>query len=119
MVVSYIYRNIDFYTEAFNNVILDFISTCNHCTGVNKNAIDTMPVPLQDLLLEISRFFNIYYLQSNSYPIDEILLIGKGYELSYLKDIIKEYLNLRVITVQELNNTIVNYFSAIGFALRG
>lgn len=87
------------------------------------------PSPLQNLICESSRIFDFYSLQSQGSQIDEIILIGKGSELYHCKDAFESYFNIHVSTGKELkfdymsknlnNDSHADFFSAIGFALRG
>jgi len=82
---------------------------------------------IEKLLQEISRIFNFYSLQSKRHQIEEIILLGQCDEL---KDVFKSYFNVNVYIDKEIQSDLITdnpgitdnpmeFFSAIGFALRG
>jgi len=116
------------------SAIIDFDVTHSEITVVengklvlNRNLNFPHIITVENFILEISRIFNFYSLQSKGHQVEEIILLGKG---SKLKDVIKSYFNMNVIMGNELecdftaeNSRIthnpMDFFSAIGFALRG
>ncbi|MDD4569447.1 MAG: pilus assembly protein PilM [Tepidanaerobacteraceae bacterium] len=124
-------RNLDFrFTTTVKNEMYDIITTYSNSSDFIRNEVRTLPQHFQNLLLEISRSINFYSLHSKGCQVDELLLIGKGIELQNCKDIIKNFLGIKVNTTKEfkfefmnknieLNHKIIDYFSALGFALRG
>lgn len=123
-------RNLDFcYNNTINDEISDIILTNNNWANLVRSGFDFLPSSYQNLILEISRIFNFYSLQSKGRQIDEIILIGKGSELHHSKNVFKSYFDIEVYTGKELKYDFINnnlkiddnhtdFLSAIGFALR-
>lgn len=110
-----LYNIIKIDSSRFNDIITEF---------------DFLPLPYKNIILEISRTFEFYSLQSKGRQINEIILIGKGGESHYCKDIFRSHFHVEVYAGKEIeldfvnenikqNGNYVDYISAIGFALRG
>lgn len=116
------------------SAIIDLNVTCSEISVVengrlilNRNLDFPRNITVENFLLETSRIFNFYSLQSKRHKIEEIILLGK---CSELKDVFKSYFNINVYMDKELECNFVTenlrisdnpmeFFSAIGFALRG
>lgn len=94
---------------------------------LNRNLDFPSNISFENFLQEISRIFNFYFLQSKKSPIDKIILLGKN---SALKEVFRNYFKIDTYLGNELEcNFIVenhsnienpmDFFSAIGFGLRG
>jgi type IV pilus assembly protein PilM len=113
-------RSLDFcYTKTIQNKIESF-----------KYDPKVIPPEFQNLLIELSRCIKFYSLHSNGSGIDEIIITGEGRKLQFLKAILSKFLDVGVHIESKLkhdlsNNSInvnhnpMEFFSAIGFALRG
>ena len=124
-------RCLDFFDiNKIDDELCEIIKTDSSWFDNIRTGFDFLPSPYQNIILEISRTFEFYSLQSKDCQINEIMLIGKGGESRYCKDILRSYFNLEVYTGREIkldfinenvkpNGDYVDYISAIGFALRG
>ncbi|HHV18643.1 MAG TPA: pilus assembly protein PilM [Thermoanaerobacterales bacterium] len=124
-------RNLNIsYNSTTSKEIFNMISTNTNLTDHTASGLGFLSPPYKNLILEISRTFNFYTLQSKSRQIDEIVLIGQGSELQHCKDVLKRIFNTKVYTGKEfkydfisknlvIDGNHLDFFSAIGFALRG
>jgi len=94
---------------------------------LNRNLDFSQNSTPEQVTKEVSKIFNFYFLQSKSNQVDEIILIGKDWELN---DIFKNHFDINVHIEDEAKwdlfsenikttNRPINFISAIGFALRG
>ncbi|AEE91559.1 Type IV pilus assembly protein PilM [Tepidanaerobacter acetatoxydans Re1] len=124
-------RCLDFFDiNKIDDELCKIIKTDSSWFNNIKTGFDFLPLPYQNIILEISRTFEFYSLQSKGCRINEIMLIGKAGESHYCKDIFRSYFHIEVYTGREIkldfvneniksNGDYVDYISAIGFALRG
>jgi type IV pilus assembly protein PilM len=116
------------------SAIIDFNYIHNEITIVengslilNRNLDFHHDSTIEQKVIEISKIFNFYSLQSKSKQIEEIILLGKAREQ---REIFKSSFNINVYTDNEIEldfiidnlqvmDKPIGFFSAIGFALRG
>ncbi len=113
------------YNNKIKNRISEILETNKNCIEFIKNNLELFPLSYQNLILEVSRTFIFYSLQSKGRQIKKIILIGENGKLGYCKDIFESYFDVKVCTTDEYkfqfiknDDNCTNYFSAIGFALR-
>jgi type IV pilus assembly protein PilM len=121
-------RSIDI---CYSNTVNEEISSIsNNKHWVDLISSDFIPTFYHNLFLEISRAFNFYSLQNKGRQIEEIVLIGKSNQIHHWKGVFKRFFNVEVYTGKEfifdftnknieIDNYHMDFFSAIGFALRG
>lgn len=124
-------RDLDFcYSNATNSKMSNIISANKNWVELVQNDLGFLPSAYQNLILEISRTFNFHSLQSKGRQIKEIILIGKGSKLHHCKNLFKSFFGIQVYTGNEckfdfisknikIDDNHMDFFSAIGFALRG
>ncbi len=103
----------------------------NHQGTLDKDVYDISIPFLQELMLEISRFFDFYSIQRKAHKVDSVIFIGCGSRLWCLEEVYSDYFNLPIINAAKIchkfidtdrikydDGDLIEYFSAIGFALR-
>lgn len=94
---------------------------------LNRNLDFPSSLSLDKFLQEISRIFNFYFLQRKRHPVEKIILLGGS---SKLKGLFRNYFNIDTFLERELeceflienqksSQKPMDFFSAIGFSLRG
>jgi type IV pilus assembly protein PilM len=85
---------------------------------------------LQELMIEISRFFDFYSIQNKGKQINYAVLAGNGGKLWCWSRAFADYFNIQLVSANNMgfqlksldnsgNIDYMEYFNAIGFALRG
>jgi type IV pilus assembly protein PilM len=112
--------------------LINMSSSSNNYPGTSdKEGYDILVPSLQELMLEISRFFDFYSIQRKGHKVDSVIFIGCGSRLWCLEEIYSDYFSLPVIDAAKICHKFIDigeiqyddwdlmeYFNAIGFALR-
>jgi type IV pilus assembly protein PilM len=98
---------------------------------LNENLHDVMFQSLQELMLEISKFFDLYSIQRKGHEVEVVMFIGRGSRIPCLKQVYSDYFNLPIIDAADIyheflepgsikydNFDLIDFTNAIGFALR-
>lgn len=108
---------------------LDFFNITEADKKVDWRNIDSFPMSYKNFIIEISRTFE-FYMRNGGHKIEKIVIAGEGSKSKYCKAVLEKHFDVEVFMGAEfaidhisanirLNSDILDYFSAIGLALRG
>ncbi|GAQ26117.1 type IV pilus biogenesis protein PilM [Tepidanaerobacter syntrophicus] len=108
---------------------LDFFNINEADKQADWENIDSFPMSYKNFIIEISRTFE-FYMRNGGQKIEKIVIAGEGSKSKYCKAVLEKHFHVEVFMGAEfavdhisanikLNSDILDYFSAIGLALRG